>query len=105
MAGTGDREGSRSAFCSGIMEEGQAQGQRERLGGWSCAHRRVGTTRMHNDVVKLRAGAVQREANHTGRSYPESRLNPSGTSTSTTCYVGSFFNSRQFPFSFVDVTV
>ena len=22
---------------------------------------------MHNDVVKLRAGAVQREANHTGR--------------------------------------
>ena len=24
---------------------------------------------MHNDVVKLRAGAVQREANHTGRSF------------------------------------
>ena len=67
MPGAGDREGSRSAFCSGIMEEGQAQGQRERQGGWSCAHRRVGTTRMHNDVVKLRAGAVQREANHTDR--------------------------------------
>ena len=67
MPGAGDREGSRGAFCSGIMEEGQAQGQGERQGGWSCGHRRVGTTRMHNDVVKLRAGAVQREANPTGR--------------------------------------
>ena len=25
---------------------------------------------MHNDAVKLRAGAVQREANYTGRSVP-----------------------------------
>ena len=39
----------------------------------------------HNDVVKLRAGAVQREANHTGTKLSESGLNPSGTSTSTTC--------------------
>ena len=69
MPGASDREGSRSAFSSRVMEEGQAQGQRERQGGWSCAHRRVRTTRMHNDVVKLRAGAVQREANHAGRSY------------------------------------
>ena len=67
MLGAGDREGSRSVFCSGIMEEGQAQGQGERQGGWSCAHRRVGTTRMHNDVVKLRAGAVQRGANQAGQ--------------------------------------
>ena len=69
MPGAGDGEGSRGAFSLGIMEEGQAQGQRERQGGWSYAHRRVGTTRMHNDVVKLRAGAVQREANPAGRSY------------------------------------
>ena len=69
MPGASDREVSRGAFSSGIMEEGQAQGQGERQGGWSCAHRRVGTTRMHNDVVKLRAGAVQREANPTGQSY------------------------------------
>ena len=65
MPGAGDREGSRGAFSSGIMEEGQALGQRERQGEWSCGHRRVRTTRMHNDGVKLHAGAVQRGANHT----------------------------------------
>ena len=65
MPGASDGEGSRSAFSSRIMEEGQAQAQGEGQGGWSCGHRRVGTTRMHNDGVKLHAGAVQREANHT----------------------------------------
>jgi len=43
---------------------------------------------VQNDVVKLPAGAVQREANHNGQSLSSSvSVGLSGRSASTTCYV------------------